>query len=88
MELEATFDYVILTPFEKQTKKGEIYLPDRCQGESDFCEVVSVGPDTVTFSVGNVVLRPNPALYEYTDESDGVLYLLVKESEIAARVVN
>ena len=87
MKLLATFNNLVLKPLERKTNKGLIALPDNAQGESDFCEVVSVGTDAEHFDVGDVVLRPSPAEYEYTDEEDNdQLYLIVPETSVVAKV--
>jgi co-chaperonin GroES (HSP10) len=79
--ITATWDNVVLKVLKKERKKGSILMPDTQSDESDFCEVVSVGPE-VTISnnwdggpatklkAGDLVLRPTPAEYEWIDEDD------------------
>ena len=87
--LEAMQDNVILKMRPKVTAKGAIRLSDGAAEESDFCDVVAVGPKCVDLSIGEVVLRPAPADYEYTDDDDhGQLYLIVHEKDVPARVRN
>jgi co-chaperonin GroES (HSP10) len=73
----------------KKTQKGSIRLSDGAAEESDFAEIVAAGPDVYNFQIGDVVLRPTPADYEWTDEDDnGQLYLITKDCDIAAKVKN
>jgi len=72
----------------KKTQKGSIRLSDKAAEESDFADVVAVGPDVYGIKIGDTVLRPVPADYEWTDEDDnGQLYLVAKEQDIAVKVM-
>lgn len=84
MELSATFSNVILKILEKKTSLGMIALPDSAKEDSDFCEVVSVGELVTRFKVGELVLRPDPAEYEYGSERSDERYLIVPETSIVA----
>jgi len=85
MQLVATYDNVIMAVLKKERKKGLIALPDSQSDESDFCKVVSVGQEVEGFHVGDIVLRPTPAEYEYIDEGDNnKLYLIVPQRSIVA----
>jgi len=89
MILEALRNSVVLKLQPKKTQKNGIRLSDRAAEESDFAEVVSVGPDVNCLHIGDVVLRPAPANYEYiSEEGDdrGTIYLISPETDIAARV--
>ena len=87
MRLQAMGGNLILKPTAKKAYSGSIALPDSAQTVSDFCEVVSVGEYAVSYKVGDVVLRPNPAEVEWTDEEDDdQLYLIVPEASIVAKV--
>ena len=86
-KLEAIGNAVILKLAPKITQKGSIVLTASAAEESDFCEVVDVGPDCKVICAGDSVLRPSPADYEWIDENDsGQVYLIVKEADIMARV--
>ena len=85
MRLIATFDNVVLAVVKKERKKGLINLPDSQSDESDFCRVVSVGEEVTGLHVGDIVLRPDPAEYEWTNEEDGdKLYLITPQHSIVA----
>ena len=74
---------------EKKTSVGQIRLSDKASVDSDFAEVVSVGPEVHGLHIGDVVLRPNPANYEYVSEEGedkGAVYLIGPEKDIAAKV--
>lgn len=86
MELSATFGNVILKILEAKTSVGVIALPDSAKEDSDFCEVVSVGELVTRFKTGDLVLRPDPAEYEYADDESGERYLIVPETSIVATV--
>jgi co-chaperonin GroES (HSP10) len=86
-KLEALCNNVILKMLPKITRKGAILLSSKAEEDSDFCEVVDIGPDTMRLEVGQKVLRPNPAEVEYIDEDDGgQVYLIVPESSVSCRV--
>jgi co-chaperonin GroES (HSP10) len=85
-KLRATFANVVLKLLPKTTHKGSIVLPDASAEDSDWCEVVSVGPQVTEFKVGEHVLRPMPE-YEHHDEETDEMYLIVVETGIVARRV-
>lgn len=64
-----------------------IALPDSAKEDSDFCEVVSVGELVTRFVVGDTVLRPDPAEYQYDDDDTGERYLIVPDTSIVAMAV-
>jgi len=87
MCLEPRQDNVVLKMQPKKTMKGSIRLSDGAAEESDFAEVVAIGPFVADLKVGDIVLRPAPADYEWTDEDDnGQLYLIAKETAVPCRV--
>ena len=89
MVLQALRSNVVLRMQAKKTEWNGIRLSDGAAQESDFAEVVSVGPDVLSLQIGDIVLRPAPANYEYTSEEGedkGKIYLISPESDIAAKV--
>ena len=77
---------VVMKMWPKKTVKNGIRLSDGAAEESDFADVVAVGPFCEHLEVGDTVLRPTPANYEWTDEDDGnQLYLICEEEAIACK---
>jgi co-chaperonin GroES (HSP10) len=86
-KLEALNNNVILKLLPKVTQKGSILLSNQAAEDSDFCEVVAVGENVQKLSVGDKVLRPNPAEVEWIDADDNdQCYLITPESSVVARV--
>jgi len=77
--------YVVLVPIKRdKMTAGGIQLPDGSDpGYEDWATVASAGEES-KFKIGDVVLRPEPPLYVYTDDKTGQMAWLVGEDEIAA----
>jgi co-chaperonin GroES (HSP10) len=84
--LEATPGNVVLKVLEKKAYSGSIALPDSAKEDSDWCEIVSIGytDDNTYFTVGDIVLRPDPAEVEYEDDDTGEKFLIVPDTSIVA----
>lgn len=68
-----------------QTASG-IYLPDNAKEKPVMVEVVAVGPDVKDIKVGERVIYKE---YSTTDLTiNGKEYLIIKEEDILATVVN
>tara|TARA_R110000803_G_scaffold96483_2_gene164615 strand:+ start:726 stop:1106 length:381 start_codon:yes stop_codon:yes gene_type:complete len=94
MNLEATFNAVIVKPLEEvETKYGSIVVPDIGKDKNEHGEVISVGPGQHTISgafietstkVGDIVILPTQGFTKL--EHDGVDYYVGPENQILAKV--
>lgn len=86
MRLQATPGNIVLKMMPRVNKKGEIFLSDGAAEQGDWCTVVSVGhtDGSSMFRVGDTVLRPDPAEYEWVNEETDEVFLIVPEMSIAA----
>lgn len=86
---EAVADFVVLKPLKQTEKVGSIVLPDQARKEfGDHAEVISVGSEVRYFEVGDIVLRPDPARIEISnDVSNEVEFMITAEEDIMAKVV-
>lgn len=94
-ELKPLADRVVLKPDEEQAQKspGGIFIPDTAKEKPQQGTVVAAGPGRVsdegklvpmTVAVGDKVIYSKYSGTEYTH--DGVEYLIVRESDILAKI--
>ena len=82
--IKATLSNIVIRPCKKKKRPGAVIVPHEDE-ISDFCCVVSIGPDVQHLKVGSIVLRPDRADVEWVDEEDNdELYLICDESSIVA----
>tara|TARA_R100000734_G_C3302649_1_gene93194 strand:- start:327 stop:728 length:402 start_codon:yes stop_codon:yes gene_type:complete len=94
MNLEATFNAVIVKPLEVEEEKyGSIVVPDIGKDRNEHGEVVAVGPGQYTISgnfietiikVGDIVVLPTQGFTKL--EHEGIEYYVGPENQILAKV--
>ena len=94
MNLEATFNEVIVKPLEEVEKKyGSIVVPDIGKDKNEHGEVISVGPGQHTISgafietstkVGDIVILPTQGFTKL--EHNGEEFYVGPENQILAKV--
>ncbi len=96
MNLEATFNAVIVKPLEQvEETYGSIVVPDIGKDKNEHGEVISVGPGQhtisgtfieTTLSVGDVVVLPTQGFTKL--EHNGEEFYVGPENQILAKVNN
>lgn len=86
---EAVGDFIVLKPLKQTERVGSIVLPDGARSEfGDHAEVLSVGSEVKYFKVGDIVLRPDPARIEISnDVTNEVELMITAEEDIMAKVI-
>ena len=80
MKFEPMNDRVLVLPEAKETKAGELYLPEQSQKSSSIGKVVAKGPEADQVAVGDRVALPAFGGAEL--KIDGKDYRLIREEEI------
>ena len=94
MNLEATFNAVIVKPLEVEEEKyGSIVVPDIGKDRNEHGEVISVGPGQHTISgtfietqskIGDIVVLPTQGFTKL--QHDGDDYFVGPENQILAKL--
>ena len=88
MNLEALGNNVVVSPVRSANKtSGGVLLPQSQSGYEDGAVVLSVGPNVEGLVPGDVVVRPDPALFEMVDDATGEEFWMVSASDILAKIV-
>ncbi|RKX25603.1 MAG: co-chaperone GroES [Candidatus Zixiibacteriota bacterium] len=96
MQVKPLADRVVVKPLEEiETKKGGIIIPDTAKEKPMQGEILEVGPGRMTDegkSISMQVTKGDKVLYgKYTGTEvsiDGDEYLIMRESDIFAVIVN
>ena len=88
MKLVALGKNIVIHPIRSADRTLEgILLPQSQFGYEDGAVVLSVGPLVEDLAPGDVVVRPDPPLYEIVDDATKEELWLTCESDILAKIV-